>query len=77
MAKDSDIPVDPTSKRQRLAAICGNPGLWKVCEGCERVVGVIHDFCPKCHAYRFDRAAERVKAAARKAARRAGDELCL
>lgn len=77
MANDSDIPVDPTSKRQRLGRIVDHPENWKVCEGCEAVVAKVREFCPRCHAYRFDDTAARVKAAARKAARRAGDELSL
>ena len=75
MNSPDGIPVDPTSKRQRLGRIVDHPQNWKVCEGCESVVAKVRDFCPKCHAYRFDETAKRVKAAAKKAARRAGDDL--
>lgn len=77
MGQDSDIPVDPTSKRQRLGRIVDHPENWKVCEGCEAVVSVTRDLCPRCHAYRFDATDKRVRAAAKKAARRAGDEISL
>lgn len=75
MSHSGDIPVDPTSKRQRLGSIVDHPDRWKVCEGCDRVVDSNRAQCPHCKSYRFDRDAARVRAAAKRAARQSGDEL--
>lgn len=69
------IPVDPASKRQRLAAIKRNPKIWQVCEGCEALVRWDLGICPICHAYRFDTSADRVKAAATALGKRPADDL--
>lgn len=72
---NDDVPVDPTSKRQRLGAIHKNPAQWQVCEGCDRLVSIVRVKCPYCHAYRFDTSAKRVKAAAKAAAKRPAEDL--
>ena len=40
--------------------IASNPSGYKVCEGCDSIVGAGAVLCPNCHSYRFDGAAQRV-----------------
>ena len=42
---------------QRIAS---NPSGFKVCEGCDSIVGAGAVLCPSCHSYRFDASADRV-----------------
>jgi ribosomal protein L40E len=77
MTPDPEIPVDRRSKRQRLARIERDPSSWKVCEGCEAVVAVRANVCPRCHAYRFDGGEARVIRTARRIVRGKDDELPL
>ena len=45
----------PLSSRAEAAAkIAANPTAYKVCEGCDSIVGGGTALCPNCHSYRFD-----------------------
>ncbi len=51
----------PTPNRAETAAkIAANPTNYKVCEGCDSIVGKATAICPNCHSFRFDAAAETV-----------------
>ena len=51
----------PSSNRAEAAAkIAANPQSYKVCEGCDSIVGAAAALCPNCHSYRFDSTAQRV-----------------
>lgn len=49
-----------TSRAQTAARIAANPSEYKVCEGCDSIVGGRTALCPNCHSFRFDVTAERV-----------------
>ena len=52
---------NPNESRQAAAArITAAPADYKVCEGCESIVGSGTTLCPNCHSFRFDGAAQRV-----------------
>lgn len=60
------MPEAPPPTRAATAAkIAANPSGYKVCEGCDSIVGAGAALCPNCHSYRFDTAAERVVLQAR------------
>ncbi len=48
------------ARAERAAQITRQPGLYKVCEGCESIVVRDAVTCPNCHGYRFDAEPERV-----------------
>lgn len=51
----------PLSDRAAAAAkIATNPANYKVCEGCDSIVGIATALCPNCHSYRFDSTSQRV-----------------
>lgn len=51
----------PSPDRAETAAkIAENPGKYKVCEGCDSIVGASTVMCPNCHSYRFDSEPRRV-----------------
>ncbi len=50
----------PPSRAAAAAKITANPSGYKVCEGCDSIVGSGAALCPNCHSYRFDNTAERV-----------------
>ena len=52
-------PVPPT-RASTAAKIASNPSGYKVCEGCDSIVGAGAAICPNCHSYRFDSSPERV-----------------
>jgi hypothetical protein len=52
-------PSDP-SREQKAARIAANPSAYKVCEGCDSIVGAGAALCPNCHSFRFDASPERV-----------------
>ena len=56
----SSAPQDPESRQAKAAKIAANPQGYKVCEGCDSIVGAGAVLCPNCHSYRFDASAERV-----------------
>ena len=53
---------DPTPPNRAAAAakIAANPSAYKVCEGCDSIIGIAAALCPNCHSFRFDSTAERV-----------------
>lgn len=52
-------PQSP-SRAATAAKIIANPSAYKVCEGCDSIVGVGAALCPNCHSFRFDATPERV-----------------
>ncbi len=40
--------------------IASNPSGYKVCQGCDSIVGSGAVLCPNCHSYRFDASREGV-----------------
>ena len=54
-------PVWPLPDRARSALkILALPFNYKVCAGCESIVGTGVAHCPNCHSYRFDTSPDRV-----------------
>ncbi|MCC7518784.1 MAG: hypothetical protein IT578_06325 [Verrucomicrobiae bacterium] len=51
-------------RAEKAAKISARPDRYKVCEGCESIVGRNANACPNCHGYRFDESGERVRAQA-------------
>lgn len=49
-----------TSRAETAARIAAHPADYKICEGCDSIVGSKTAICPNCHSYRFDATAERV-----------------
>ena len=55
------MPDSPSPNRAATAAkIAANPAGYKVCEGCDSIVGSGAALCPNCHSYRFESSPERV-----------------
>jgi hypothetical protein len=52
---------EPDSREAKAARIAANPAAYKVCEGCDSIVGAAVVLCPNCHSYRFDDAPEAVR----------------
>lgn len=50
----------PPNRAAAAAKIAANPAGYKVCEGCDSIVGSGAALCPNCHSYRFDASAQRV-----------------
>ena len=50
----------PNSRAETAAKIAANPAGYKVCEGCDSIVGAGAALCPNCHSFRFDTTPERV-----------------
>lgn len=48
------------SRIEKAKEIANNPGNYKVCEGCDSIVGAGTSICPNCHGYRFDSEPSRV-----------------
>jgi len=53
-------PTVNNDRLEKAKEIANNPTIYKVCEGCDSIVGLGTAVCPNCHAYRFDDSAERV-----------------
>ncbi len=54
--------ANPTPNRAEAAAkIAAYPYQYKVCEGCDSIVGKATALCPNCHSFRFDETPESVK----------------
>lgn len=52
---------NPVPNRADTAAkIASSPQNYKVCEGCDSIVGKGAAICPNCHSFRFDDAPEAV-----------------
>jgi hypothetical protein len=54
-------PQQPESREAKAARIAANPAAYKVCEGCDSIVGSAVVLCPNCHSYRFDPSPESVR----------------
>ena len=63
LAKMPDSP--PPNRAATAAKIAANPTGYKICEGCDSIVGSAAALCPNCHSYRFDSTPERVVLQAR------------
>lgn len=50
----------PTNRAETAARIASNPDNYKVCEGCDSIVGKSTAICPNCHSFRFDAEADAV-----------------
>ena len=48
------------SRLNKAKEIANNPDNYKVCEGCDSIVGAGANLCPNCHGYRFDGDSSRV-----------------
>lgn len=59
------MPPSPSDRAASAARIIANPFAYKICEGCDSIVGASTVLCPNCHSYRFDAAARRVVEQAR------------
>jgi len=60
------MPESPPTERAAAAAkIARNPTNYKVCEGCDSIVGIATALCPNCHSFRFDSTSQRVVQQAR------------
>ncbi len=55
----------PPNRAAAAAKIAANPAGYKVCEGCDSIVGSGAALCPNCHSFRFDATSERVVQQAR------------
>ncbi len=55
----------PPNRAAAAAKIASNPTGYKVCEGCDSIVGSGAALCPNCHSYRFDPTPDRVVLQAR------------
>lgn len=53
-------PSITQSRIDKAKEIANNPSDYKVCEGCDSIVGSGTVICPNCHGYRFDDGASRV-----------------
>lgn len=54
----SEIPL--TDRAATAARIAANPIGYKVCEGCDSIVGSTTSLCPNCHSFRFENSPDRV-----------------
>ena len=50
----------PPGRAETAARIAANPSSYKVCEGCDSIVGSGTVLCPNCHSFRFDDSGPRV-----------------
>ena len=51
---------EPDTREAKAARIAANPAGYKVCEGCDSIIGAGAALCPNCHSFRFDASAGRV-----------------
>jgi hypothetical protein len=58
------------SRAGQAAKIIANPARYKICQGCESIVGARVSLCPNCHSYRYDTRSAAVVAQAQLLARR-------
>ncbi len=58
-------PQPHSSRAEAAAKIAANPTAYKVCEGCNSILGNSTAICPNCHSYRFDATADQVTRIAR------------
>ncbi|WP_234041966.1 zinc ribbon domain-containing protein [Persicirhabdus sediminis] len=57
--KNKSTAID-SARLEKAKEIANNPAEYKVCEGCDSIVGSATVICPNCHGYRFDGSADRV-----------------
>lgn len=50
----SIMQTPPLNRAEAAAKITANPTNYKVCEGCDSIVGITTAICPNCHSFRFD-----------------------
>ncbi|MGD7652284.1 MAG: hypothetical protein ACQCXQ_03645 [Verrucomicrobiales bacterium] len=50
----------PPNRATTAAKIAANPTGYKVCEGCDSIVGSGAAICPNCHSYRFESSPDKV-----------------
>jgi hypothetical protein len=50
----------PESRQDKARKIAANAASYKVCEGCDSIVGIRTVLCPNCHSFRFDESPLRV-----------------
>ena len=50
----------PESRKEKAQKIAANAASYKVCEGCDSIVGIRTVLCPNCHSFRFDESTVRV-----------------
>ena len=48
------MQTPPSNRAETAAKIASNPANYKVCEGCDYIVGKTTAICPNCHSFRFD-----------------------
>jgi hypothetical protein len=48
------------SRQEKALKIAANAASYKVCEGCDSIVGIRTVLCPNCHSFRFDESPLRV-----------------
>lgn len=53
-------PQSSPGRAEAAARIIANPKAYKVCEGCDSIVGSGVTLCPNCHSFRFDASLERI-----------------
>ena len=58
-------PQSAPGRAEAAARIIANPLAYKVCEGCESIVGSTVALCPNCHSFRFDASVTRIVEQAR------------
>lgn len=51
---------EPSARQRKAAEIAASPAGYKVCEGCDSIVGRSVVLCPNCHSFRFDGTPHRV-----------------
>lgn len=49
-----------SARQEQAAKIAKHPFQYKVCEGCDSIVGSGVTLCPNCHSFRFDTSPGRV-----------------
>ncbi len=54
------MKTPPPNRAETAAKIASNPANYKVCEGCDSIVGKATAICPNCHSFRFDAEADSV-----------------
>jgi hypothetical protein len=54
------MQTPPPNRAETAAKIASNPANYKVCEGCDSIVGKSTTICPNCHSFRFDAEPETV-----------------
>jgi len=58
-------PQPAPDRAEAAARIAENPSRYKVCEGCDSIVGSGAAICPNCHSFRFDCSHQRIVMQAR------------